>query len=77
MTQIMAPGTGIDQTDRVIQRVITRSSASSARLKVCHRELAVVWELTAAVGVGSWVVMVATLVSRAGWQIRATGCDQM
>src|SRR5690348_11972064 len=40
--------------DRVIQRVITRSAVSSARLKVPCGELAVIWDLAVAISVDSW-----------------------
>jgi hypothetical protein len=43
-------------SDRVIQRVITRSAVSSAQLKVSHRELAAVGEMGVPINVGSWRV---------------------
>jgi len=61
---MVAPGTGIG---RVIQRVITRSAVSSAWLKVPRGELTVIWDLAAAINMGSWRgIMVLVLGQRPG-----------
>jgi hypothetical protein len=52
--------------DRVIQRVITLSSVSSAGLKVPGGELAVVWDLAAGINVGWWRALGARTWAAAG-----------
>jgi hypothetical protein len=63
MVRMVAPGTGIG---RVIQRVITCSSVSSAGLKVPRGELADVWDLAAAINVGWWRALGARTWAAAG-----------